>query len=569
MNLLNFALELHKKGISFVPLKIGTKNKYLVKWTEYQHRLPTLDEVNQWFKDSDKNIAIITGAASGLVVVDPDTEEALDWVRKHLPDTPMKTKTLNGEHLFYRYPKDSEKIKTFSKYKNENLYLDLDVRGDGGCVIAPGSIHPEGHVYREIQPWSDVELESLPVFDPNWLPQRTISQSSKVVSMPALNRKILNELKAKGQAIEGDAGDAHTFAVACYLMRDLGLSHDEAMSYFSDWNKLNQPPWTEAELKKKLLGAIAYGSGSLAKKRNLILTSAKNLLAEPPENFDWLWHDRLISIGTSIIVSKPKIGKTTFARNLAASIVSGSAFLGMATKKSPVVYIAAEENREQFKKSLSHFNPETIKDLYVHTGHTPPDLIECLEQYMEQIKPSLIILDTMIRAINVSDTNSYAEMTKALAPFQDLATRYQCHIMFLHHAGKMEREHGDGVLGSTAIFGSVDSLLMLEKRKDQIYVRSIQRYGDSLEPHLLSYDKESRAHSLGSSSEEIQRSSHEDKVLSFLTARPNSTESDIHSNVEGHKATIGLTIRRLTSEGKLIRKGQGKRNDPFLYSLTF
>jgi len=568
MDLLALALHLQARGISIIPLKHKTKDRPLVKWKQHQQKKLTSREINKWFSNTNHNMGLVTGAISGIVVVDSDTPEALSWAHTHLPETPMKTKSMNGEHWYYRYPVDTEKIKTFSKFEYDDSIIDLDVRGDGGYIVAPFSTHPTGFVYKEITPWSNIELTDLPIFDPDWIVQRrqaTIMQKP----MAALNAKILNDLKMRGPAIEGQSGDQHTFKTACYLVRDLGLSIEEALPYMIAWNEFNQPPWKTIDLSKKLASALDYGSGPISKTPKLILTSAKNLLAEPPEQFDWLWQSCLVSVGTSIIVAKPKVGKTTFARNLAVAIARGDTFLNRETKKSLVVYIAAEENREQFKKSLSHFNPESICDLYIHTGHTPPNLIECLEQYVESLKPSLIILDTMIRAINVADTNSYAEMSKALAPFQEFATRHSCHVMFIHHAGKMEREHGDVVLGSTAIFGSVDTLIMLEKRKDEIYLKTIQRYGESLEPHLLTYNKTSREHTLGNSSTEIHKVSHQDKVLKFLTSVATATESEIHDNVEGHKAVIGSTIRTLVADGKIKRTGDGKRNSPFKYSLHF
>jgi len=48
----------------------------------------------------------------------------------------------------------------------------------------------------------------------------------------------------------------HTFKAACFLRRDIGLSIEEAMPYFLEWNKINSPPWTENELRKKLIGAM-------------------------------------------------------------------------------------------------------------------------------------------------------------------------------------------------------------------------------------------------------------------------------------------------------------------------
>lgn len=62
-------------------------------------------------------------------------------------------------------------------------------------------------------------------------------------------------------AIQGSGGDDHTFKVACMLIRDIGISEDDALRLMLRWNETCIPPWTETELKKKIHGAALYGTG--------------------------------------------------------------------------------------------------------------------------------------------------------------------------------------------------------------------------------------------------------------------------------------------------------------------
>ena len=64
-----------------LPKEVITKDAFIRKckapcvsgWKEYQHRLPTKEEVNHWFNTNpDANIGIITGTVSNLVVFDFD-----------------------------------------------------------------------------------------------------------------------------------------------------------------------------------------------------------------------------------------------------------------------------------------------------------------------------------------------------------------------------------------------------------------------------------------------------------------------------------------------------------------
>ena len=93
----------------------------------------------------------------------------------------------------------------------------------------------------------------------------------------------------------------------------------------------------------------------------------------------------------------------------------------------------------------------------------------------------LVIADPVLKLVRVRDSSDYAELTRELEPVIELARRTGCHIAVTHHLGKMTREGGDDVLGSTAIFGAVDTLVLFRRRKDNLRVlQTIQRYGPDL-----------------------------------------------------------------------------------------
>jgi len=63
-------------------------------------------------------------------------------------------------------------------------------------------------------------------------------------------------------AIQGEHGDARTFRAAAVLVRDLGLSDDDALALLGEWNARCVPPWTEDDLRVKLARARKYGRRS-------------------------------------------------------------------------------------------------------------------------------------------------------------------------------------------------------------------------------------------------------------------------------------------------------------------
>jgi hypothetical protein len=91
-----------------------------------------------WKKWPDSNVGIVTGAISGIAVLDIDGPEGEESIKGlNLPVT-VEVKTRRGRHLYFRHP----------GYPVKNcvgMLSGLDLKGDGGYVVAPPSKHAEGN----------------------------------------------------------------------------------------------------------------------------------------------------------------------------------------------------------------------------------------------------------------------------------------------------------------------------------------------------------------------------------------------------------------------------------------
>ena len=158
--------SLLRLGFSVIPIKVRDK-KPEVEWKDYQTRRPTTEQLHRWFGNGCPcNIGIVTGDVSGVIVVDCDSLEAVAWAEANLPLTPMMTRTAKGQHRFYRHP--GSQVRNRAGIETGDERIKIDVRGDGGYVVAPGSVHETGHVYETDGNWPDT-LDDVPVFDPAWL----------------------------------------------------------------------------------------------------------------------------------------------------------------------------------------------------------------------------------------------------------------------------------------------------------------------------------------------------------------------------------------------------------------
>jgi hypothetical protein len=134
-------------GWTVIPIEPGGKRP-LVRWEAYQKRRPTPDELRTWFQRwPDANVGLVTGAVSGLVVLDVDPrhygDESLEELeRQHgrLPHTIEALTGGGGRHIFFKHPGRTIRNRV-------GLARGIDLRGDGGLVVAPPSLHPSGRAY--------------------------------------------------------------------------------------------------------------------------------------------------------------------------------------------------------------------------------------------------------------------------------------------------------------------------------------------------------------------------------------------------------------------------------------
>jgi P4 family phage/plasmid primase-like protien len=101
-----------------------------------------------WEQRPDANIGVACGA-SNLVVLDEDKPGEVGRLcaqyKQPVPET-MRVATGKGWHWYFGQPSDGPRIRNSGIPKK--LGYEIDVRGDGGYVVGPGSIHPEGAVYK-------------------------------------------------------------------------------------------------------------------------------------------------------------------------------------------------------------------------------------------------------------------------------------------------------------------------------------------------------------------------------------------------------------------------------------
>lgn len=185
--------ELARLGFSTFPVERGGKRP-LMKWERFQSERPDPATLEQWAQ-RETNIGIATGAVSGLLVLDLDSDAAVaEAIALGLPDT-LTVRTGKGLHAYFKHPG--------GKVGNRaGLKPGWDIRGDGGYVVAPGSLHPSGKRYEWGNPPGLFNLAPVP----HWLASMLEAPGKAVPSSSGLSARPVAPVPA--------SADCHPYALA-------------------------------------------------------------------------------------------------------------------------------------------------------------------------------------------------------------------------------------------------------------------------------------------------------------------------------------------------------------------
>jgi predicted P-loop ATPase len=173
-----------------------------------------------------------------------------------VPDTYI-VKTPGGFHLYFLMPTD-----VVVRNSSNKLGPGIDIRGEGGFVVGPGSPHKNGGVYEVLDDFPLVEA-------PPWLLELVkappapapVGGRPSVYVDPMSDEGLRRQAAARAYlasappAIQGQNGSGMMFMVACRTVR-LGLPLDVCEHLIDEiYSPRCQPPWTQREILHKLESA--------------------------------------------------------------------------------------------------------------------------------------------------------------------------------------------------------------------------------------------------------------------------------------------------------------------------
>jgi hypothetical protein len=295
---------------------------------------------------------------------------------------------------------------------------------------------------------------------------------------------------------------------------------------------------------------------------------------------DWIWDGYLARQALTLFVSEPKAGKSTLIFGLMQRMLSGEPFLGRTTNGIGTIYFSEEPLatlREKAERFSLPIHGERIQ--FVSRRQSPNqtlDLQAALDGAVEKaraIGAGLIVIDTLSAwcGLKAEEENSAAACESMMARFRDAAVRSNAAMLLVHHT----RKDGKYVRGSTALTGSADIVLKLERnpflplrRGDRAteagqeapaILRVRSRYSNSPDPLYFVLNADGYA-VVGVKTDVIRKHA---AIYDLLPNQPPGKTRDELSKATGlSRWKMYCAVRELIAAGAAVSSGSGASTDP-------
>ena len=577
MNLLTSALSYLKRGFSVIPVEPRGK-KPLVAWEPWQHSLPTSHDLHvYWEQFPCANVGIVTGQISGLTVVDLDTKEAKDNLKRIMGDNQVqgipRTRTGRGWQLFFAYHAIGNKA---------GVIPGMDIRGDGGFVVVPPSLHQNGKTYT----WEVNLTEQLPELPPALIELlaggNLIGRNAGMATLLCAGsnpapRQLFDTANALQGVGEGQRDDV-IFKLACKL-RSADIPMEMAATLVTEAAQNCTPPFPVGKAIEKVERAYhKYEARS-----EVVIKSAqpsfwpelipiKQVIETPADQgVIWVWDEILPQGAASLLVAKPKVGKSNVAVNLSVAVSRGLPFFNRPTSQGRVGYIFMDGGMNEIAEVFTRFGVRSDDLIVLHSGAVPEQASVWLIEMVDKLNLSLVVVDTLQRFFRFKNLNDYSEVTNVMESLLSGIAARSCHVLFVHHAKKDSVDALDSAVGSTALRGLCYSFIHYRRlpASEQRVIMSDQRSGKNLPDMAVQFDWRTGWLVLNGSADDAEARDAASKIRELLAVTDGAmTEDQIKSAVQMRAISVSRALRDMHRKNEVERTGVGYKGRPFMYSLA-
>lgn len=593
---IDLAAEYVDSGWSVLPVKPEEKRPFMTNWLQYTKTRATKEMVVGWFSNlSGAGVGAVTGKVSNMVVLDVESScpySIEDLLRRY--PTQMYSRTgSGGYHLFYQYPTSASSVSN-----RVRIFEGADLRADGGFIVLPPTVHPNGNRYEWVKrgplgtfPKALLELQSQPkVQSDGW-----ITETLRGVS-------------------EGGRNDACARLVGYFFKK--GLNSDVVETLLMEWNERNDPPLPAREIRTTIksiernhaIGETQFTSVQFEDDR----TAAEKEQQQKQSTFDvmrmtdyvkgyggegvsWMVEDWLPDKSITFLISPPESYKTWILLDLAVSVSSGVPFLGRyrVNDKGPTLIIQQEDSHtgltdrlalivEQKLGATANVDGDTwqvpcMPDLpiYVHPSRMlrfdNKKVLEELEQQIAAIRPKVIMIDPLYSTTAAVD-NYMADLANQMMVLKTWRDKYGCSFVLAHHSKKNldpDSTAREDSWGSQFLNAFLEAGWQVRRNPrlapNEVVVRRHSKVMGNQSPISLTFDISTKypmkyqvtAHQYEAPASSENRQPAQANLLDLMQDGP-ASQSDLCSKTGKNRSTISRQIRQLEAAGLVEKMPDGR-----------
>jgi hypothetical protein len=491
-------------------------------------------QIKAWWKAHPNALpGLPTGAVSGVAVLDIDRKgdkdgfKALKRAGLHkTAKAPYVVETPSGGRHVYFAHVDGLGCST-SKIAN-----GVDVRADGGYVIAPGAITPNGR-YTASGKTKDMTAKPFPKklhklagkrkatktppsSEPTQ-PWKTVKAALKAIPNDGQGADVSRDWWVKMlAALHHESGGSAKGLKLAHKWSDRwpGADPTETDRVWDSFGKgtskatgatilheARDHGWDDPrdDAHRQRIAAMFkdLDTGLEAKndaKDRLTFMSPEQCVDTDPRPY--LVKGMLAESDVGCIVGAPGVGKSVLAPALAYAVAQGEQFHGRRVAQGRTFYVAAEDEHGMRGRVHALYNDRGMADAFTLVGGVTDLLNEdvrgkgspdyrALRDAVKDQRPALIVIDTLAMAFPGLEENSAEAMGRVVAVARSL-TRWGAAVILVHHDTK---DGAQGLpRGHSLLNGALDMSLHLTKDEDGVVLARLTKNRNGTSDVTLAFE---------------------------------------------------------------------------------
>ncbi|WP_278390901.1 AAA family ATPase [Stutzerimonas kunmingensis] len=504
------ALAYRKARLELIPLRVRDKVPADRQWQAREY-----DGVQVMDRARREGLNLGVRLPADIVVVDVDPRNFPDG-RDSLADlaasfgldlsTAPHVLTGNldhpGHHYYFRKPKGTTLLDSVDGFEG------IEFKSLGRQVVAAGSIHPSGGLYRwapnspPLYEMPDLPIQLMEKARRPDRPQRVATGAGELT--PEQLAKTLEQLDPFDFGGKGGQKRWQDLMMACHFATD-----GEGRQEFIDWC-MGDPSYSGQEWRvgnrwdslhsnkadvlttaslQMFLNEVGGGIAAPDPEDDFDIWEEEGAPSEQPRHWQFLTIDELEALppprwlipglltesSLAAIYGAPESGKSFLAVDMALSIASGLDWHGRDVLAGGVLYIAAEGAPGLGKRVRAwkndhgaqgaNFAFHLMRDEINFAAEKDTAVRTFVQEVVAELGPlRLIVIDTLNQTAAGADENSAKDMSRYITNMKRLRDATGATVVVVHHSGK---DTSKGMRGSTALLGAMDTTIEVERMKDR------------------------------------------------------------------------------------------------------